>query len=238
MVLGTPVSVTGTIITSWVDHLTDQGMNSDQSPVFTDVGSTKQELCQQLKQPWEIGHLVGSHPMCGSHLSGIDHADSQLYQDATVVICQHTQATHPRMNLVAQLWQQVGANVTSMTPSEHDLAVAEASHLPHILSALTAKSLSPTSMPLAASGFRDTSRVAAGSPELWRDILMANKQAITSCLASCQRELKHLEELLAEGNHQEIEIWLRLGKERRAEFGSWGARGEGGERMNMFATFP
>ena len=135
VVLGTPVSVTAHIIQTWLEQTQ---LDHQSGPVFTDVGSTKYRICNELANEWQNGRFIGSHPMCGSHLSGLDHADSNLYNSAQVIVCEHQTATFRKRSLVHQLWTDVGARTMHMTPEDHDHAVAEASHMPHILSALTA----------------------------------------------------------------------------------------------------
>ena len=184
--------------------------------VITDVGSTKNAVCKELA---DLGsRFVGSHPMCGSHLQGLAHADPLLYQEKLTLVTPMPNTAPESLALIESLWQSVGSRCLRLTPDQHDRVVAEASHLPHVLASLAASQLSPTAAPAAASGFRDTTRVAAGSPELWRDILLTNRQAMTALLRQSRKRLKELEELLEQQDGTGIIDWLSAGKAGRQRF--------------------
>ena len=184
--------------------------------VITDVGSTKGAVCTELT---DLGsRFVGSHPMCGSHLQGLAHADPLLYH-GKITLVTPTPATNPEsLALVESLWRSAGSRCLRLTPDQHDRVVAEASHLPHVLASLAASQLSAAAAPAAASGFRDATRIAAGSPQLWRDILLTNRQAITLLLRQSRERLKQLEELLAQEDGPGIMTWLSAGKAGRQRF--------------------
>lgn len=191
--------------------------------VVSDVGSSKGRICGQLRDLCRGGTFVGSHPMCGSHAQGLAHADPLLYQRATVVITPTAETPQAASERIAQLWQQVGARVRTLSPEAHDQAVAEASHLPHILAAQAARLLSSRSLPLAASGFRDTTRVAAASPQLWTDILLDNRAAVLERLQDTQSQLADLHAALAAGDSDTICQWLSQAQEQRQRFAAQAA---------------
>ncbi|TVR42703.1 MAG: prephenate dehydrogenase/arogenate dehydrogenase family protein [Planctomycetota bacterium] len=187
--------------------------------VITDVGSTKGSICRDLGDLGAAGAFVGSHPMCGSHASGLEHARADLYRGATVVVCPPYPGPEESVVRICELWQKCcGARVVALEPDLHDQAVARASHLPHILSALAARGLDQRALPLAAGGFRDTSRVAAASAPLWSDILRENRQAILAAIAGSISDLAQLAQALEADNEAAIVAWLEGGRERRLAF--------------------
>lgn len=182
--------------------------------VCTDLGSTKDSICARLVgQP----RFIGSHPMCGSHLHGLDNARSDLYQGATVVVCPGRVAAGDAA-LVEQLWRSVGARTVRLDPALHDALVAQASHLPHVLACLTARHLSAAAVPLAAGGFRDTSRVAAAGPELWTGILRDNRKALLPLVAAAIRDLQELNAALVGDDPALLERWLAAAQAARRNY--------------------
>lgn len=186
--------------------------------VISDVGSTKGGICAQLSDLERVGAFVGSHPMCGSHAQGLDHARADLYQGATVVVCPAVSTPTGSTALIDDLWTSCGARVIRLDPDSHDQAVAAASHLPHILAAQAARHLNAQALPLAASGFRDTTRVAAGSPNLWTDILRENRLAILSELRQAQDDLSALAQALDNDDEATIKVWLEAGQLARQRY--------------------
>lgn len=188
------------------------------SALLSDVGSSKGALCAALSDLGKQGLFIGSHPMCGSHAQGLAAAQSTLYQGATVVMTPDPDCPATAQDLLRKLWSWCGARVRIMPAAAHDQAVAEASHLPHILAAQAARLLGPAGLPLAATGFRDTTRVAASSPSLWSDILLHNRQAVLAQLQRSHDDLRILEAALEQADHQSIEAWLSRAAEARQAF--------------------
>lgn len=181
--------------------------------VVTDVGSVKAPLCRALE---DLGpRFVGSHPMAGSHRQGLDHANPDLYRERLAIITPGPQSPPAAVALIEQLWGAVGSRIVHMDPVAHDRAVAEASHLPHVLACCAATGLSAQAAPVASSGFRDTTRVAAADPRLWADILLYNHQAIEEQVLAAEERLKGLRQALATGNRAAVETWLSAGNQGR-----------------------
>jgi prephenate dehydrogenase len=147
--------------------------------LVTDVGSVKGTVTRVLEKIFS-GHrnFAGSHPMCGSEATGLSAARADLYEDALCVVTP-TENSRPEMTAAAAaLWSSVGARVVAMSPAEHDRAAAIVSHVPHVAAAALVGLLAgenPDVHRLCAGGFRDTTRVASGSPELWTAILSQNR---------------------------------------------------------------
>ncbi len=181
----------------------------------TDVGSTKASLVATLA---DLHRFVGSHPMAGSHRQGLDAADATLYHGRLCLTTPVASTDPLALNLVEQLWHAVGMRVVRLDPAEHDAAVAAGSHLPHLLASTAAACCTDAGLHVAASGFRDTTRIAAGGPELWADILLANRSAVSERLAAAQMRLAELDRLLKAGDAASVAAWLAVGRRQRAAF--------------------
>lgn len=196
-----------------------------QGGVVTDVGSVKGALCAELAELGRAGRFVGSHPMAGSHLQGLAHAQPGLYRDCLTLVTPIAGTPPAAVAAVEALWRAVGSRVLRIAPDAHDRAVVAASHLPHVLAAAAAAALDGEALPLAASGFRDTTRVAAGSPALWAGILLANRDAVRAGIADARTRLAALDAALATGDEAVVRAWLEAGRAGRARFDARGAGG-------------
>jgi prephenate dehydrogenase len=184
--------------------------------VITDVGSTKAALVAALGDL--AATYVGSHPMAGSHLQGLGHADPRLYRGRLTIVTPTPATPAPALALVEELWRDAGCRLLRLDARLHDRAVAEASHLPHILASAAAAQLGAEAAPVAANGFRDATRIAGGSPALWAEILLSNAEAIGEGLARSADRLAALRAALAVGDRPAVERWLEEGRAGRARF--------------------
>lgn len=184
-------------------------------PVVTDVGSVKGAVCSSLA---DIPAFVGSHPMCGSHRQGLEHADPLLYRGATTIVTPVAGNAPGAVAQVERLWTSLGSRVVRLTPEAHDAAVAVASHLPHVLANAAARRLTPAAAPLCAGGFRDVTRVAGGSAELWSGILLANRVEVAAEVQAASAELAALAGALQAGDEAAVRAWLDGGRAGRSRY--------------------
>lgn len=186
--------------------------------VITDAGSVKSPIVQAAKGD---PRFVGSHPMAGSERAGVEAARPTLFEDATWALTPED-STDPRaVERVAALAHAVGASTLVLTPADHDAAVAVTSHLPHV----TAWSLmrvaheracrTPQVSRMAAGSFADATRVAASSPELWRDICLANREALLAAIEEFREQLDHAAEALKAGDAARLETFFTEGAEAK-----------------------
>lgn len=189
--------------------------------VVTDVGSTKSVVCTWAAEimPPETW-FVGGHPMAGSEYSGMAGADPYLLENAFYILTPSPDTPEEATRRVEQLATGVGARVIKMTPEEHDRAVAAVSHLPHLVAAALVNTLvglpgGEAFLPLAAGGFRDTTRVAAGNPLMWRDIFLSNPKAIWEVLRIFHRQLDQLEGMITTGDGEGIRSLLEQARSLR-----------------------
>jgi prephenate dehydrogenase len=188
--------------------------------IVTDVGSVKLTVTKELEPIIKKagGHFVGSHPMAGSEKMGVAAARADLFENAICIVTSKSASTYTRR--VEDLWKSVGGRPLRLTPAQHDEFVSRSSHLPHVVAAELANYvLSPAHPPeqaaVCATGFRDTTRIASGSPEMWRDIALANRENLSRVLGVFIDDLREFQHALDTENAATIEEFFRHAKERR-----------------------
>lgn len=192
----------------------------EQGAVVTDVASTKARVARWARELPANVHFVGGHPMAGKETSGFDAAEAELFEDKPWVICPSVSADEASVQTVVGLAQMVGARVVYMDPEEHDSYVAAISHLPLVVSsALFSMAFASAAWPeiagLASSGFRDTTRLASGSPEMAHDIVSTNRENLLHWLDRFQEELFRFREIVAsEDSEKIVEAFARMQLER------------------------
>jgi len=190
--------------------------------IVTDVGSVKRSVIQDLEAPVTAagGHFVGSHPMAGSEKTGPSAARADLFEHSVSVVTP-TPRTNPRaLEQVVEFWRALGCSPLRMTPELHDDLVGRSSHLPHVVAAeLASYVLSPTHPKeqalLCANGFRDTTRIASGSPEMWRDIALANRQNLARVLGVFIEDLQEFQLALEQGDQRAVGEFFDKARQRR-----------------------
>jgi len=189
--------------------------------LITDVGSTKGTIVGALDRelPHEV-RFVGSHPLAGGEKAGPAAAVAGLFVGRTVVVTPGTMTHAADVEQVAAFWQALGAKVLRMTPDEHDKLVAGASHVPHLAAAALVAATPRESLPLVAGGWTDTTRIAAGDPELWRDILLSNRAHILSTIGGLEAALAKFRTALERDDAATLVELLRDAKRTRDVVGS------------------
>lgn len=165
----------------------------DPNTVVTDVASTKAEICAHARAAWPHPlRFVGSHPMAGSEKYGPEHATDRLYENCVTLVERANGHAADAHEAVCGLWKGVGARVVEIDPATHDALVARSSHIPHIAASLVASLAGDLGdiRAMVGKGFRDVTRVAAGRPEIWRDICLTNREAISDGLADLAKRLE------------------------------------------------
>jgi prephenate dehydrogenase len=190
--------------------------------VLTDAGSTKTEVVQAARDALgdRIGCFVPGHPIAGAERTGPEAADAGLYQGRTVVLCPLPENVPQDVELVRQAWQQCGACLIDMEAGLHDRVLASVSHMPHFLAAVYMAQVAgepdaAQRMAMAGSGFRDFTRIAAGSPEMWRDIFISNRAAMQAELAAVRAVLDQAEAALAAGDGAALQALLERASQAR-----------------------
>jgi prephenate dehydrogenase len=184
--------------------------------LLTDVGSTKAHIIGALEGRMPTGvHFVGSHPLAGSEKHGPEHARADLLDGRLVVVTPTAATDAAALVRVGDFWRALGARVESMSPDEHDRALALTSHLPHLLASALAGVLPAEWQHLTATGFRDMTRLAAGNPALWTAILRANQPAVLDALDRVGSQIERFRQALASGDGDALAALLLQGKQVR-----------------------
>jgi len=218
VLLATPVGQMGQLMARIAPHL---GTHT----LVTDGGSTKSDVVAAARANLgnKISQFIPAHPIAGAEKSGPDAALAELYCGKKVVLTPLAENSATSVATVRKAWELCGAVVSELTPQQHDEVFAAVSHLPHLLSFALVHDLAQREnrdllLSFAASGFRDFTRIAASSPEMWRDICMANRDALLDELGLYIEELGMLHEALAEADADKLEEVFSLSSQVR---GNW-----------------
>jgi len=216
ILLATPVGQMAEIMARIAPHL-------GALTLITDGGSTKSDVVAAARANLgiRIAQFVPAHPIAGAEKSGAGAALADLYQGKKVVLTPLPENSAESVARARQAWELCGAVVSELTPQQHDAVFAAVSHLPHLLSFALVHDLAQRDnrdllLSFAASGFRDFTRIAASSPEMWRDICLANREALLDELGLYMEELGALHEALAEADAARLEQTFRTARELRA----------------------
>jgi len=192
--------------------------------IFTDLGSIKEQVIREVRQVLpEACYFVPGHPMTGSEKNGIAGADPFLFENAAYILIEDPSNPAEVFETVKSLVKATGAHVMTLTAGEHDRIVATVSHLPHLVAAVLAKAAGmaeeahPGTLALAAGGFRDTTRIAMGSPELWEDIIRGNRVKILEALDLFRHELQLMQEILESDDAEGLRSFLTRARETRLQ---------------------
>lgn len=218
VLLAVPVAATEATFKA-IRHLVEPGV------LFMDVGSTKRDVVDAARRVLRerIASFVPAHPIAGKELAGIQNADPALYSGRQVILTPLPQTAPELVQKATDVWSAIGTQVLKMTPENHDSAFAAVSHLPHLLafayfSAVVNQPAGRDYLSLAGPGFRDFTRIAASSPEMWRDILVANREEVLKQSQRFRHALDALEHVMRSGNAEALEDLIRGPAEGRA---SW-----------------
>lgn len=192
VVIATPLELTVETFKKIIPHLKEGG-------VVTDVGSVKRPILKRIDHPF----FIGGHPLAGSEKRGPQSARVDLFREATVVLTPVEKTDEKALALVKGMWQDLGARVLFLSPGVHDELVAFTSHLPHILAISLTNLIGELAekeeriLSLMGEGFRDTTRIAASPPSMWKEICLANREEILSAIKRFKEIFSEMEEALS-----------------------------------------
>ena len=193
--------------------------------LIMDVGSTKRDVVDAARRVLRenVGAFVPCHPIAGKELSGVEHADVNLYTGKKVIITPIERTYVVQLRKATAFWTAMGCIVETMSPQAHDAAYAAVSHLPHLIAfalmnSITSQSEGKSHLSLAGPGFRDFTRIAASEPKMWRDIMMANREELLAQSTIFKNALTAMETLISDGSGDLLEDLIERASETRANW--------------------
>ena len=193
--------------------------------LIMDVGSTKRDVVDAARRVLRenVGAFVPCHPITGKELSGVEHADVNLYTGKQVIITPIERTYVAQLRKATAFWTAMGCTVETMSPQAHDAAYAAVSHLPHLIAfalmnSITSQAEGKSHLSLAGPGFRDFTRIAASEPKMWRDIMMANREELLAQSTIFKNALTAMETLISNGSGDLLEDLIERASETRANW--------------------
>lgn len=219
IVIATPVKAFADICKVLVSHLNERA-------IVSDVGSTKAEVIRQAREVFgdKIAQFVPAHPIAGSHTSGPTAAIPDLFQNRNVILTPLVENKTASVELMSELWQYCGANVQILADGkDHDDIFAAVSHFPHFLASsymsfMESDPVRQQALKMGGTGFRDFTRIAAGSPEMWRDIFLSNQEAMLEQMTAFEKEFAYIRGLLENKDAEGLYDWLDKAAKTRKEW--------------------
>jgi len=218
VLLAVPVAATEATFKA-IRHLITANM------LIMDVGSTKRDVVDAARRVLRdnLGSFVPAHPITGKEVSGVEHADPDLYHGRQVILTPIERTRTEQLRRAVEVWQALGCHVQQMAPEAHDAAFAAVSHMPHLIAFALMNAIvdQPTGkdfLSLAGPGFRDFSRIAAGDPHMWRDVLLANRHEVAEQSRIFQRSLTELLQLVEDGRAEELHSRIEQASHARAHW--------------------
>ncbi len=226
-VSGADLVILATPVDTYDRHLKDWASCLKPGAIVTDVGSVKGQLVELSERSMPAGvHFVGAHPIAGKEKTGVAAGSDQLFMGARCILTPTKATNLQALERVRVMWQETGSNVLTMDPYVHDQILGAVSHLPHVaafalMNALIDIRAQVPALDLAGhsgGGLRDTTRIAASSPEMWRDIFLWNRENLVAFIEAYERTLGQLKQLIQAGDAAGIEKELERAKQEREKF--------------------
>lgn len=216
IMIATPISAFESVIQTLLPHL-------QENAIVTDVCSTKVEIIRlaHLIFAHKIAQFIPSHPIAGSHISGPKGAFSSLFHQRNVIITPLAENKTEQVDYLGSLWQACGAHVQLLREAkDHDHIFAAVSHFPHFLASsymsfMESDPVRQKALHMGGTGFRDFTRIAAGSPEIWKDIFLSNQEAMLEQMQAFEKEFARIRTLLEEKNVDGMYQWLDIAANAR-----------------------
>jgi prephenate dehydrogenase len=218
VLLAVPVAATEATLKA-IRHLVSK------DTLMMDVGSTKRDVIDAARRVLRdnVSAFVPCHPITGKEVSGVEHADADLYVGKQVILTPVDRTDPGHVERAVKVWEAMQCHVLQMTPEAHDAAFAAVSHLPHLvafalINGITAQKQGADFLSLAGPGFRDFTRIAAAEPKMWRDILLANRQELLQQSRIFKETLAAMEQMIEGGNAEALEALVDQASRARAQW--------------------
>ena len=214
--VGADLIVLATPVNTILDIIEILGKEHRRGCIITDLGSTKAAIVERAEKVLPHSLLfVGSHPLVGSEKRGPANANAQLYEGAVCVMTPTDKTNRLAREKIKQFWTQLGSSVKLMTPQEHDQVLAYISHLPHLTAFALMKAMPDNCLDHATQGLKDTTRIAASDPQIWRDIALSNHKPILKALDEVVRILAAMRKAIVARDQEALTDIFKQAKEKR-----------------------
>jgi len=215
-VLYSDIVVLATPVDKVLNTLKKIAVSLKKSCIVIDVASVKGGIVQSAEKILGTkGYFVGTHPMAGSEQRGIEKADGNLFKNAPCILTKTKRTNVKALKAIFNFWKAMGSKVYVLSPLEHDKKISNISHLPHIAASALSLAARPPSLKFAATGFKDTTRIASSDPDLWIQILLANRVNVVKDIENYSRQLKDIRNLIARGEKAKLRKMLLRAKRKR-----------------------
>ncbi len=209
VVLATPVSVVPAMLAAIAPHL-------KKSCIITDVGSTKVSIVAAAHQTLQNPSMfVGSHPLAGSEKKGVEFSLESLFEESICIMTPLDETNRSAVDRLKKMWTVVGAQVKVLSPEEHDKTLAYVSHLPHVLAYALMGIINPDILPYGSNGLKDTTRIAASTPQVWSDICFANARNIIGAMDDLVHGLATIRRAISEADEKTLSEYFKNAKANR-----------------------
>jgi prephenate dehydrogenase len=220
-VAGANVVVVCTPVDKVVQYVVNVAAACPKDALITDAGSTKEAIVTAadaaLASHRAGPRFVGSHPIAGDHRGGPEFARGDLFEGRAVVITPTSHTRPAAVTEVSGFWENLGGKVSTMSPAEHDSALAMTSHLPHLMASALVAATPAELLGLTAGGWRDATRIAGGDPNLWLPIFASNRQAVLEALARFDLQLSAMREMLEQADDIGLGRALQMAAARKSQ---------------------
>ena len=215
-VLGSDMVILATPVDKILDVLKKVKPCLKKGCIVIDVGSIKGSIVQKAEEIiGSKGYFVGTHPMAGSEQRGVDKANRDLFRNAPCILTRTGKTDRKALKAVANFWKIMGSKIYVLSPREHDNKISKVSHLPHVVACALSLIPRPSSMNFASTGFKDTTRIASGDPDLWMSILLANRSNVIRDVKDYVKRLQEIKDSIARGRKGKLKKMLSNAKKKR-----------------------
>ncbi len=209
VILATPVGIIPTMFATIAPHLR-------RGSIVTDVGSTKTSIVNAARQslPNSV-FFVGSHPLAGSEKTGVENSQENLFQGSLCLMTPTDQTHKMAVERVKRLWVRLGANVRILSPEEHDKILANVSHVPHVLAFALMQSIPPQHLEFGGPGFKDMTRIAGSSAQMWNDVCMANSTNVINGIDELVQKLAFIRKAVNTNDQKQLLNFFKEAQTKR-----------------------
>ena len=219
-IIGSDLIILCTPVESILTQLDCISLWAGEGCLVTDVGSLKKEICKKAEQVFKgkCSSFIGSHPMAGSEKAGMEFASADILNQKNCIVTPSKNIDEEQLDKINALWNRLGMLVSSMGMEEHDEVMSWISHLPHLVASSlinTIMSRNPKMIRYCGNGLRDTTRIAAGNPQMWMEILLGNKENLQQGIDDLLKSLEEFREALSNGDRVDLLKMLQSAKDSR-----------------------